>query len=198
MRFLILAAALLLPLAACARNAEEVLPISAAIKAASHVASVEVVLRPQARRATASLDERIRAKRNLMAGTANQRPSPGDYDKVEFEMLMVLAVEDTTRAWGLDSGRALKLVIEIDEVRTPNAAAAFIGSRDRLAGTVFVRDKATGEALGQLYVDISSRHTGLMGLALRGTGVREQLAGAFAAQIADALGGRAPKSNQGR
>jgi hypothetical protein len=195
LRFLILAAAFLLPLAACTRNAEEVLPISASIKAASQVVSIEIVLRPPARRAIAPLDERIRARRNSTATMADTRPSPSDYDKLEFERLMVFVVEDTTRAWGLNSGRAVKLLIEIDEVRTPNAAAAFIGRQDRLAGSVFVRDKATGEPLGQLYVDISSRHSGLMGLVLRGTGVREQLAEAFAAQIADALGGRPPKSN---
>ena len=60
---------------------------------------------------------------------------------------------------------------------------------DRLAGTVFVRDAATDEPLGQLYVDVNARNSGLIGLATRG-GVRERVAAAFANRVAKALAGR--------
>ena len=61
------------------------------------------------------------------------------------------------------------------------------GSNDQLAGSVELSDAATGEKLGQFYVDVINSHSGLLGMALRGGGVREKLAQEFANHIARQL-----------
>jgi len=101
--------------------------------------------------------------------------------------MLTRAIENVARRRGLVSGRPLKLLVEIDEVQTADAASAMFGRDDRLAGSVFVRDAATGQALGQLYIDIVNANGGLMSVITRAGGVREKLAEAFAEDIAEAL-----------
>jgi hypothetical protein len=83
-------------------------------------------------------------------------------------------------------------VLDIDRIDVQGTGAALFGREDRLAGTVFIRDAATGEPLGQLYVDTVGTNGGLLALALRGGGVRERLVGAFSERVAGALSGRKP------
>ncbi len=170
-------AAVLMLLAGCMQRSEEVLPVSAAIRGASRVDEVRLDVRPSARAAVAALDERA-AKQGEGAAA------------LPLADLLSRTVVDTGRAWGLSSGQPLRLIVELDDLRVAGTGSALVGGADRMAGSVFIRHAETGAALGQLYVDIDKRNAGFIALALRGGGIREQLAQAFAAEIARHLSGR--------
>jgi hypothetical protein len=168
---------LALLLCACTSRTQEVLPLSRSIIGASQVTKIDMVVQRPARAAVAALDQRaVRSGEEGHAGAPLREMLP--------EMIM-----EATRKLGLTSGRELKLLLEIDDLQTASAGAAMFGKEDRLAGTVFIRDAATDEPLGQLYVDVNARTSGLIGLATRG-GVRERIAEAFATRVARALSGR--------
>lgn len=171
-----LLALLLCALVACQPRSEEVLPISALVRSGSRVEAVAIEVRPTARAAVAALDQRARSREGAAA--------------LPLAELLTRRVVETSRAWGLTGAEPLRLTIELDALSVAGTGAALIGGEDRMAGTVFVRHAANGAALGQLYVDIDRRSAGLLGIALRGSGVREQLAEAFAAEIARVLSGR--------
>ena len=168
---------LALALCACTSRTDEVLPLSRSIVGASQVKAIELVVQPAARASVAALDERA------------SRAGESGYAAAPVAELLPDMIREATRRFGLTSGRELKLLLEIDEFQTASAGAAMFGREDRLAGTVFVRDAATDEPLGQLYVDVNARSSGLIGLATRG-GVRERVAEAFATRVAKALSGR--------
>lgn len=168
---------LALLLAACTSRTQEVLPLSRSIIGASQVKTIELVIQPSARASIAAMDERATRSKDV------------GYEAAPVAQLLPDMIREATRKLGLTSGRELKLILEIDEFDTAGTGSALVGGKDRLAGTVFVRDAAKDEPLGQLYVDVSSRNSGLMGLATRG-GVRERTAEAFAMRIAKALSGK--------
>ena len=181
MRIFFLSALLALGLAGCAPTTDELLPIPASIKGASIVAEVEVVVMKPAQAAIARLN-----------GSAP--PEPGQIAParpaalpVPLEQMLADAIKQATRSRGLTSGRSLKLRVEIERVQTANAASAVVGRDDRLEGSVFVRDAATAEDLGQLYITIVNTNGGLMSALMRVGGIREQLTSAFADDVADAL-----------
>lgn len=173
MRFFLLLFALIL--AGCTSKTDIVLPLSRGIVGASQVAAVEIDVRSTASATVAALDEAAKAQTGL-AGQA-------------LATLLPEAITRATRAAGLTQGRALKLLVELDDLQAASAGRALFGTQDRLAGTVFVRDAETGAALGQLYVDVNSRTSGWMALATRG-GLRERMVDAFAERVAKALSGR--------
>lgn len=156
-------------LAGCLSRANELLPIPADVRGASVVAAVEVRIAETARASVAALD--------------TQRPEP-------FAALLQRELTDVSRAYSLTSGRALKLIVEIDEIRTANALGAAFGRSDRLLGSVFIRDAETGARLGQLYIEVDEANAGLLGLVTRGGSVEEKLAQAFAVRTARAISGR--------
>src|SRR3546814_4938957 len=79
--------------------------------------------------------------------------------------------------------RNVSLGVAIDTLKFVSAAMTIIGGdSDQLAGLVTVKDSGTGEQIAEFYVDVLNSHGGLLGLAIRGTGVREQLAHEFADQ----------------
>lgn len=172
---------LFVPLGGCMPQSQELLPIPASIKMASVVRKVEVAVQPSASAKIAELDLQAAARPKVA----------GDPATLPFAEMLPDAVSEITRAWGLTSGRELKLLIEIDAIETAGTAATLLGgSRDRLAGSVFIHDAATDERLGQLYVDVVNSHSGPVGLLIRGGGIREELANEFAIHIARALTGR--------
>ena len=181
-RLLLLPALLLLALAGCAPTTDELLPIPASIKGASTVTEVEVVVMKPAQAAVARLNGTAPSEPAQTAPVPTAAPP-----QVPFEQMLADAIREATRSRGLTSGRALKLRVEIERLQTANAASAMIGRDDRLEGSVFVRDAATGEGLGQLYITIVNVNGGLMSVLKRLGGIREQLSGAFASDIADAL-----------
>jgi hypothetical protein len=179
LRFLLPALLLLFLASGCGGHAEELLPIPASIKGASKVSDVEVIFRHQAAPAVAAMDERLR-----------RRPSGAANAPLPFGELLERSIREAAQEAGLVSGRALKLVVEIDALQTADAASALIGRDDRLDGSVFVRDAATGEGLGQLYIEIDRNNGGLISALSRIGNVRESLARQFGAEVAAALGGK--------
>lgn len=170
LRHLLLPAFLLCLASACASSSEELLPIPHSIKGASLVQAVEVAAAPAAARSVAGSDAK--------AGGAT------------LSQLLERSIIEETRAAGLISGRALRLKVEIDAIQTADAASAFVGKDDRLEGSVYVRDAATGESLGHLYIDIGRANGGLLNALARGGNIRESLVRQFASEVAAALGGR--------
>jgi hypothetical protein len=104
-----------------------------------------------------------------------------------FATLFDKEVKDAARAHGLDGGRPLLVTVEMDVLRIPDVAMAVLGRSDRLAGQVRVEDARTGDRLALFYVTVDKAHSGLIGLAVRGGGVREKLVREFAARIAGQL-----------
>ena len=168
---------LALLLCACTGSTDEVLPISRAIVGASRVTGIDMVVQRSAKASVAASDERA-----ARSGEAGHAGAP-------LRTMLPNMIMTATQRLGLTSGREIELLLEIDELKTASASGAMFGKEDRLAGTVFIRDAASNEPLGQLYVDVNARSSGLIGLATRG-GVRERIAEAFATRVARALSGR--------
>lgn len=170
------APALLLLATACAHPAVEVMQAApAAVRgAAAYVYGVDLSLGPTAKTAVAAADQRL-------------KPGREGYADMRFAPMLVQVVKDAAASRGLREGRALTIEIELDKLGVPGTAGAFLGGRDRLAGQVHVVDARTGEKLSSFYVDVDQGSPGLIGLALRGGGVREKLASAFARHIFDQL-----------
>jgi hypothetical protein len=188
-----------LMLAACAPKAVKVVqPIPASVRGASMVSDVDVRLSPLAQDIMNKFEAKAaekRAEANLPPVAAGAplagKPSRDEYATLPFAQMFELVVMDVTRERGLGTGRPLRLDVEIDTLKTANAAMALVaGSNDQLAGSVKVLDASSGEGLGEFYVDVINSHSGLLGLAMRGGGVRESLAEEFALHISRQLGGK--------
>jgi len=196
-RLAALAAALLV--AACAPKAVEVVqPIPAAVRGHAQVAAVSVNLSPLARDLMQKFDQKAAEKRadaKLAPVDPNAplagKPPRDEYATLPFAQMFPLMVQDVARERGLTDGRPVRIDVEIDTLKTANAGMALLAaSSDQLAGQVTVRDAQSGDKIGQFYVDVINSHSGLLGLALRGGGVREKLADEFAKHIADQLKGK--------
>lgn len=185
-------------LAACAPNPVRVVtPLADPVVGANHVAQVEVTIGDTAREAMVAFDEKAADKRAdqglpaIEGSELAERPARDEYATLPFELMLPLMIEDYTREWGLTSGRALNLDVTIDTLQTANAAMAWlVSSSDQLAGTVEVSDATTGEPLGEFYVDVINSHGGLLAMAIRGSGIREELAEEFGIHVARQLSGR--------
>lgn len=198
MRFLL--AFLALSLASspvCAKAVKIIQPLAAGVAGANHVIETRVALNELTRAKFAKLEEKAAGKR-VAAGLAPvdpaapvaARPVADEYATLPIAQMMPLVVEDELAGWGLTGGRAVKLLIELDTLKTADAAMAILfSSTDQLAGVVTVTDAATGETLGQFYVDVLNARGGMLGLAMRGSGVREKLAAEFAKRVGQTLSG---------
>ncbi len=200
MRKLIMAAMLLLlavPAPGLAKAVKVIEPLASGLAGNVTVAGTTVVVGETARVNLAKLETKAAEKRVAAklapfdpAAPVSARPPAEVYETLPLTTMMPLEVEDVTREWGLVAGRAVKLTITLDTVKTANAAMALlIASSDQLAGTVAVSDAASGAKLGEFYVDVLNTHGGWLGMAVRGSGVREKLAGEFAKHIAEQLSG---------
>lgn len=195
-----------LALFACApAPVREITPVSASIRGATMVSDVTVKLSPLAMEAMMKFEEKARANRAAdglqpVSETAELegQPTRDQYSGLPFGHMFELVVKDVTRDWGLNAGRPVNLNVEIDTLKTANAAMALLaGSNDQLAGTVSVIDAASGSQVGEFYVDVINSHSGLLGLAMRGGGIREKLAEEFALHISRQLTGRKNKAKRG-
>ncbi|HYW14837.1 MAG TPA: hypothetical protein VE891_01605 [Allosphingosinicella sp.] len=185
-----------LALAACGPKPVDVIqPLSASVRNAAMVDQVDVRLSSLAADRMAKFEENAREKR-AAAGLAPVDPAAepadgtprDDWSTLPFAQMMELMVKDVTRDRGLSSGRPLRIAVEIDTLKTANAGMTILaGSSDQLAGTVQVLDGVSGEKLAEYYIDVINSHSGLLGLAMRGGGVREKLANEFAGHIAKQL-----------
>ncbi len=188
--------------AGCVKPVEVLQPISASLQTGPKmVADVDVKLSSTAAAAMTKFEEKAREKR-VAAGLppiADGTEVTGEvkkdhYATLPFDAMFERVVGDVTREHGLKSGRPLKLAVEIDTLKTANAGMALLaGSNDQLAGSVKVHDASSGEKLGEFYVDVINSHSGLLGLAMRGGGIREELAEEFALHISRQLNGKGKK-----
>lgn len=199
MRFMQVAAlAAFMALSACAAKPVTIVsPVAPSLRNASMISDVEVTLSPLARTLMDKFEAKAAEKR-ANAGLPAANPSaeltgasPEHYDTLPFAQMFELVVKDVARESGLLTGRPLRVQVEIDTLKTADAGMTILaGSSDQLAGQVSLLDARTGEKLGDFYVDVINAHSGLMGLALRGGGVREKLAHEFAGHIAKQLTGK--------
>lgn len=196
-RAVAIAAALLL--SACAPKAVDVLmPVPASVRNASMVTDLDVKLSPLAAELMEKFEAKARGKRAEAglppvdpAVEPAVAPSRDEYSTLPFNQMLELMVKDITRKRGLDSGRPLRLAVEIDTLKTADAGMTILaGSSDQLAGSVAVLDAQSGQKLGEFYIDVINTHSGLLGLAMRGGGIREELAEEFAIHIARQLTGK--------
>lgn len=188
----------MLALTACVKPVNVVQPLAAALQRQVVVAEVDVKLSPLAQGTMDKFEGKAAEKRAAAglppvdpAATPAARPPQDQYSTLPFGQMFELVVQDVTRQNGLASGRPVKLQVEIDTLKTANAGMALLaGSSDQLAGNVRILDPQTNERLGEFYVDVINSHSGLLGLAMRGGGIREELAEEFALHIARQLNGK--------
>jgi hypothetical protein len=207
-RAAVLAASLLIlnATAALAGSRKVVEPMDPAVVANLHVVATEVTVSDTAKENWAKFEAKAAEKR-AAAGlppwefaspdtpeVKGERPAKAAYATLPFRQMFALTMEDVTKDWGLTAGTPVKLTVSFDTVKTANAGMAMLaGSADQLAGLVEVSDAASGKALGSFYIDVINSHSGLMGLAMRGSGIREELAGEFALESSRVLTGRKSK-----
>ncbi|HMC92874.1 MAG TPA: hypothetical protein VKI45_10470 [Allosphingosinicella sp.] len=173
MRFLPPALLLLLA-SACSPKAVDIMQAPpAALRDASYLYAVDLSLGPDAKREVAAADARV-------------KPEQG-YAGMRFAALLPQLFKDAAAQRGMKEGRALTITVELDHLRVPAAGGSLVGRHDRLAGQVRIQDSRTGQALGSFYVDVDQHFPGLIGLAVRGGGVREKLASAFVRHVLDQI-----------
>jgi hypothetical protein len=189
----LLSLVLLVTPAYAAKKTKMIEPLPKELIGHATIAATTVVIGETAQQNFEKLEAKAAEKGTATPGpssSAGTRVETDRYATLPFAKMLPLVVEDVTRQWGLTSGRPVKLVVTIDSIKTANAGMAMLlGSNDELAGTVVVADAASGDKLGEIYVDVLNSSAGLLGLAIRGAGVREKLATAFAGQIAVQLSG---------
>lgn len=193
------AVAALLILSACGPKPVKVItPVAQSIRGASMVSDVEVTLSsiaPERMEKAEAEAARKRSEAGLAPVDASAEPmagSPRDqYDTLPLAQMFELVVKDAAEEAGMTTGRPLRVNIELDTLKFANAGMALLaGSSDQLAGQVQITDAQSGEKLGEFYVDVINAHSGLLGLAIRGSGVREKLAREFADHIVKQLKGK--------
>jgi len=192
--------------AALAGSRKVVEPLDPAVVANLHVVETEVTVSETAKENWAKFEAKAAEKR-AKAGlppwefaspdtpeVKGERPDRTAYATLPFRQMFALVMEDVTKEWGLTAGTPVKLKVGFDTVKTANAGMAMLaGSADQLAGLVEVSDAASGKPLGSFYIDVINSHSGLMGLAMRGGGIREELAEEFALESSRVLAGRKSK-----
>lgn len=181
----------------CVKPVQVVTPVSEAIVGNNRVAATEVVIGETAQEAIAALDATAAEKR-AEAGlppvdttvAPAQRPASDAYSTLPFAQMFPLVMEDVTQRQGLTAGRDVRLRVTVETMKMANAGMAILlSSADQLAGNVEVLDLNTGEQLGEFYVDVINGHGGLLGLAIRGSGVRESMSEEFALEVSRQLTG---------
>lgn len=189
---------------AAAKERKIIEPLPTELVAANHVVDVEVVVSDAAAEKMTAFEAKAAEKRAdaklppvdlaVPVKAEDRRPLSDEYATLPFARMFPLVMQDVSRDWGLTGGRPVKLKVTIDNLKTANAAMAWLAaSSDQLAGMVEVSDPATGAALGSFYIDVVNAHGGLLGMAIRGAGVREKLVEEFALQTSRVLTGRKKK-----
>jgi hypothetical protein len=192
------AIAALLVLSACGPKPVKIIhPVAQSIRGASMVSDVEVTLSsiaPERMEKAEAEAARKRGEAGLPPVDPSAEPTAGSrehYDTLPLAQMFELVVKDAAQEAGLTTGRPLRVEIELDTLKFANAGMAILaGSSDQLAGQVKIVDAQSGERLGEFYVDVINAHSGLLGLAMRGSGVREKLANEFANHIVKQLRGK--------
>lgn len=167
----------------------------------NYVDQVEVIIADTAAKKMAEFEQKAEGKRaeaGLAPFSADDGVPPKDqYATLPFSVMVPLVMQDVTRKWGLTQergGKPVNLRITVENIKTANAAMAFLGgSSDELSGEVVVLDPSTQQQIGNFYVQVLNSHGGLAGLAMRGSGIREKLVEEFALESSRVLTGSTKK-----
>jgi hypothetical protein len=196
-------ALLLFASSATAETRKIVEPLAPGVVAAVQIKGVDVTVSEPARATFDKLEAIAAEKRKEAklppydAATANPNPPEKEYATLPFAAMFPLVMEKVTREWGLSVGRPVKLKVTIDTLKTVNEGTAMLlSSNDQLAGLVEIVDAETAAPLGSFYIDVINVHSGMFGLMMRGTGVRESLSDEFAMESARVLTGRKSKKRK--
>ena len=179
-------------------------PLPANIIGVNHIVETRVTLNDATRANFDKLEAKAAEKREAAklpvapkTFAPGERPKPDDYATLPIAQMFPLMLEDISKQWGMTAGKSIRIDVEFDTLKTANAGAAILfGSNDQLAGVVSVVDADSGQKIGEYYVDVLNQRSGLLGLALRGSGVREKLAAEFSKRLAQTLTGSKSKPKE--
>lgn len=169
-------------ISACVSPTQVVTPLGEEHKGVRNVETIEVAYGEFSKSKLVAIDLERKAE-----GDESDTPDELQYKSLKEAMEVIVTQHLESR--DNDIGQNSHVEIEIDNLKFANAAAAIlIGDTDQLAGTVRVYDTETKALLTEFYVDVLKGRAGLLGLAIRGSGVREQLSLEYADIIGDQLG----------
>lgn len=192
-----LAALVLVASPLAARAVKTVTPLPNEVIGAAQITQVDVKVSDSAKKVFDALEDKAAHKKGFVSASGGTPPSASEqaeaaYAAMPFAEMFPHVVHDEMVKRKLTSGRELKLSLQLDTLKTADAGMAMLlGSQDQLAGVVTLSDAATGAVLGEYYIDVINFRSGLMGLAMRGSGVREKLAAEFAKHVAEVMGKKA-------
>jgi hypothetical protein len=171
----------LIGLAACTKPVTVTQPLPENAFGQVHVTDIAVSY-------TDAAKEGIQKDNDRQQKKAEDGKADDKYEGLKFTEMMENLLSDRLAEADVDGPRNVSLDVAIDTLKFVSAAMTIIGGdSDQLAGLVTVKDSGTGEQIAEFYVDVLNSHGGLLGLAIRGTGVREQLAQEFADHVIEQL-----------
>jgi hypothetical protein len=171
-----------LSLSACVTPTNVVKPLSEENSGTINVQSVVVTYSDFSKSTIIAADEELHAQ-GIEEGKA------GSEDYLPLKEVVTEIVEEQLELRDTDQDQLAVVEIEIDNFKLAHRGLIFLtGDTDQLVGTVRVYDAKSKEILTELYVDVLNGHSGLLGIAIRGGDVREQLSAKFANIIGDELG----------
>ena len=178
-------------LGACATPVEVLDPIPLNVKKEINITSVHVSYGAVGHDTITKLDQKREAERLddeiEIVRASNGRVHIDHYEYLPLKDMLQYTVENVLRDSGLMGSVNVSLAIHIDTLRFANAGLTILaGDTDQLAGLVSILDEDQN-TLGQFYVDVIEAHGGLLGLAIRGGGVREGLAYKFSEELVKEL-----------
>lgn len=113
-----------------------------------------------------------------------------ELNKLPLTEVLSKAVRDEIAERGITGDTPVNIAISVDTMKYQNGMATILfGSSDQLSGSVKVSNAETNEVIADFYVDLIKGNGGLLGLAIRGWGIRERFAETFAEHVADQLYG---------
>ena len=171
-------------------------PLPRAALGTARVIGVDITVNDVARPTFDALEKKAAEKKEGATAAAGASSPADAYADLPFARMFPLVINDELKGWHLSGTRPVTLDVQLDALKTADGAAMILlGSVDELAGLVTVKDAGSGEMLGDFYVDVLNVRAGLLGAALRGSGVREKLAAEFAKHVAEVLSGRKSKDS---
>lgn len=91
---------------------------------------------------------------------------------------------------GIAGDTPVNISVSVDTMQYQNGIATIlVGSSDQMSAAVTVTHAETNAVLADFYVDLVRGNAGLLGLAIRGAGIRENFSEDFAEYVADQLYG---------
>jgi len=200
-RFAFLVLAVIVAQPAAAKQVTPLTPLTFDATQGVRVTGMDLVFAEAFRREQGESDAKAAHKRaatGLAPLDVNSYPvgptAQEHYPTLPFKQMFPLVMRDVTKEWGLAQGRAVKLRITLDTLKTADAAVAIlVGSYDQLAGMVEIFDAGSGQPMGSFRINFINAHAGWGSMLIRGGGVREKLAEEFGLELSRQISGRKKK-----